>query len=265
MVAIEWAYIPYFTFIMSYLLNVLVTELPADDRYEKLKSHFSLKKFVSLTYFPIYYWFSSSFLSLPKPLKVRHLFVLVISIVLFITHFFGYTLLNPFLHFLIFSMITICFFTDLECHIIPNEISLGLTFVGILHAFYHSSMINSLKGMGIAIMVFSIFALIMLLFGQSHAFGAGDIKLCLGIGAIWGWQVTVIMLYFTFLIGGFVGLYFLVIKRKPKTTYYAFAPVIILGLIMALFWTNSIFDYYYPWVNNTFIIEINQPKQMPRL
>ena len=112
-----------------------------------------------------------------------------------------------------------------------------------------------MQGMLVTVLVFSIFSLIMLLFGQSHAFGAGDIKLCLGVGAVWGWQVTAIALYFTFLIGGVVGFYFLVIKKKEKNSYYAFAPVIILGLIVALIYTDNIFDYYYPWVNNSFQIQ----------
>ncbi len=252
---LKWGLVLYAIFILSYLLNVLITELPLDNRYQKLKMHFSIQRFFSLVYFPLIYWFMPLFAQFRWSLKLRHGMVFLISGALFLTHLFGYTLLNPFVHFIVFSILTICLFTDIECQIIPNEMSFGLIIVGITHSFFHGKILAGLQGMLVTVLVFSIFSLIMLLFGQSHAFGAGDIKLCLGVGAVWGWQVTVIALYFTFLIGGVVGFYFLVIKKKEKNSYYAFAPVIILGLIVALIYTDNIFDYYYPWVNNSFQIQ----------
>ena len=196
------------------------------------------------------YWFFPGFRQLSLWLKIRHTLVFIISLVLFFTHLFGYTLLSPVIHFIVFSILTICLFTDLEYQIIPNEMSFGLIFVGMCYSFVENALVNCFQGVLLAMTVFLLFTLIMLLFGQSHAFGAGDIKLCLGVGAVWGWQITAIALYFTFLIGGIVGFFFLVVKKKSKESYYAFAPVIILGLLVALIYTDNIFDYYYPWVNN---------------
>ena len=247
--------IVYLTFILSYLINVLVTELPLDDRYKKLRVHFTFRRFLSLFYFPVIYWFLPLFKDLSHWGRVRHILVFFVSALLFITHILGYTLLSPLIHFIVFSILTISLFTDIECQIIPNEMSFGLIFVGLIYSFFQSEMINCLQGMLLTIIVFSLFSIIMMLFGQSHAFGAGDIKLCLGVGAVWGWQVTAIALYFTFLIGGIVGFYFIFIKKKDKESYYAFAPVIILGLLVALIYTDNIFDYYYPWVNNSFEIQ----------
>lgn len=245
----------YLSFILSYLINILVTELPLDDRYKKLKIHFTVFRFFSLCYYPLLYWFFDSFKSMSYWKKCRHGVVLLISLFLFITHVMGYTLLSPVIHFIVFSMLTISLFTDLEHQIIPNEMSFGLILVGIGYSFYQSQMMNCFKGMALTMIVFSLFSVIMMLFGQSHAFGAGDIKLCLGVGAVWGWQITAIALYFTFLIGGIVGFYFIFIKKKDKESYYAFAPVIILGLLVALIYTDNIFDYYYPWVNHSFEIK----------
>ena len=245
----------YSIFILSYLINVLVTELPLDDRYKKLRVHFTFRRFISLFYYPLIYWFLVSYKQGSLWTKVRHVMVLFVSALLFITHLFGYTLLSPFIHFIVFSILTISLFTDIECQIIPNEMSFGLILVGIMYSFFQSEMINCFQGMLLTIIVFSVFSIIMMLFGQSHAFGAGDIKLCLGVGAVWGWQVTAIALYFTFLIGGIVGFYFIFIKKKDKKSYYAFAPVIILGLLVALIYTDNIFDHYYPWVNNSFEIQ----------
>ena len=107
------------------------------------------------------------------------------------------------------------------------------------------------------IVVFSLFSILLLLFGQKNAFGAGDIKLYLGIATVWGWKIASMCIYFSFVVGGIVGFYLMIIKKRNKNEYIPFAPAIIIGLIIALIYTDSIFDYYYPWVNNSFTIENN--------
>lgn len=255
MVLFIWILIVYLTFVFSYFLNTLVTELPCDDRYRRIKKHFTLKRFFSLFYYPLVYLFLKKQRQLSLKLRIRSYIIFLLSFISIITHFFGYTILSPFIHFTVFSILTISFFTDLEHQIIPNEMSFGLIFIGIIYAIYTNNLVDSLQGVMLTIGVFSIFTLIMMLFGQSHAFGAGDIKLCLGLAAVWGWKVTAITLYFTFLLGGVSGFYFLYIRKKDKYSYFAFAPIIILGLIVALIYTDNIFDHYYPWVNNSFQLQ----------
>ena len=240
---------------MAYLINVLITELPLDDRYQKLKVHFTFYRFFSLFFYPLVYWWRPSFSALNWSIRARHVVIYALSAALFITHLMGYTFLSPMIHFIVFSILIISLFTDIEHQIIPNEMSFGLIVLGLGHSFFQNQLLNAFQGMLLTMIVFALFSVIMMLFGQSHAFGAGDIKLCLGVGAVWGWQVTAIALYFTFLIGGIVGFYFIFIKRRDKSSYYAFAPVIILGLLFALVYTDSIFNYYYPWVNNSFKIQ----------
>ena len=89
---------------------------------------------------------------------------------------------------------------------------------------------------------------------QKNTFGAGDVKMFLAIATIWGWKVVSISIYFSFLCGGIVGAYLILFKKRKKTDYVPFAPAIIVGLILALIYTDNIFDYYYPWVNNSFKI-----------
>ena len=130
----------------------------------------------------------------------------------------------------------------------------SLILIGIIYGVVLNKAGSTLKGIGIAMSVFIILSVIMLLFGKRNAFGAGDIKLFMGIGAVWGWQITIVSLYFTFFFSGITGLYLIFIKKKKTSEYFAFAPVIIAGLMVALIYTDNIFDYYYPWINNSFEI-----------
>ena len=65
--------------------------------------------------------------------------VFLVSAGLCLTYTFGYTLLSPAVHFVVFSILTICLFTDLEHQIIPNETSFGLIIVGLLHSFFQQT------------------------------------------------------------------------------------------------------------------------------
>ena len=91
----------------------------------------------------------------------------------------------------------------------------SLIMIGIIYGVVLNKTGSTLKGMGIAMSVFIILSIIMLLFGKKNAFGAGDIKLFM-IGAVWGWQITIVSLYFTFFFSGITGLYLIFIKRKNK-------------------------------------------------
>ena len=108
----------------------------------------------------------------------------------------------------------------------------------------------------------------MAIFRQPPPFGAGDIKLFLGIGMMWGWKIVSVTIYFSFIVGGFIGLYVFLIKRGNKHTYFAFAPAIIIGLLVSLLYTQDIFDHYFPWMSDSFEIkpiEMNIKKPLPKL
>ena len=100
---------------------------------------------------------------------------------------------------------------------------------------------NGVQGFFLALGVFVVIGIVAQLFGQAQPFGAGDIKLSFGLGMLWGWKITSIMLYFSFVIGGVIGVYLMLFKRRNKSSYIAFAPAIILGLIFALIYTDDYF------------------------
>ena len=257
--------VSFHTFFSSYILNKLISILPLNNAYSVIQSHLSVFNGLKFFYKPIIIWFTQDFIRLSTYLKTRYIVILIISAIIFLTSSFEFLTLTPFMHCLFFSMLVASFFTDIEHQIIPNEMTFGLISLGLIHSVLTGFIYSSLKGIGLTILVFLVFSLIIYLIGHSHAFGAGDIKLCMGISAFTGWQIASIMLYFTFLIGGIAGLYFLFIKKKSKHAAYPFAPVILLGLIIAFMFTNKIYDHYYPWINNSFKVEkTDHTKLLPR-
>ncbi|MGC6367445.1 MAG: prepilin peptidase [Candidatus Marinamargulisbacteria bacterium] len=262
---IQIGLICYFIFIHVYFINTLITELPLDDRYVRLKKHFTLKRFLSIFYYPFQVWFKQSFRDRPFIQKCRHFTVLCLTVVMYILFFKKITTLNVFLHFVVFSVLIIILFTDMEHQIIPNELSFGLFFLGILYSFFNNTFLNGVKGFVLVLLVFLVIGIVAQLFGQAQPFGAGDIKLSFAIGMFWGWKVTSIMLYFSFVIGGVVGVYLMLIKRRNKNSYIAFAPAIILGLIFALIYTDDIFKYYFPNMSDAYKVQIQQVPNLKKL
>ena len=127
---------------------------------------------------------------------------------------------------------------------------------------------DGLKGILVVIVVFGAMALIMAMFRQPPPFGAGDIKLFLGIGMLWGWKIVSVTIYFSFIVGGLIGFYVYFIKRGTKHSQFAFAPAIIIGLLASLIYTQDIFNYYFPWMSDSFGIKpvkIKIKKPLPKL
>ena len=56
---------------------------------------------------------------------------------------------------------------------------------------------------------------------------------------------------------------FLVVKRRDRSSYFAFVTII-LGLIFALLYTETIFKNYFPWLSDSYQIKVNKKKGVPK-
>lgn len=74
--------------------------------------------------------------------------------------------------------------------------------------------------------------------------GAGDIGLGFILGAIAGWPNVLVSAFAAFVLGGLVGLILIALKKKELQGKLPFAPFLILGLSIALFWGEKILDWY---------------------
>lgn len=67
------------------------------------------------------------------------------------------------------------------------------------------------------------------------AFGGGDVKLTAACGAFLGWQQIVSAAVWAVFLAGIWAVYLLVIKKKERTTAYAFGPFLCLGMVLSIF------------------------------
>jgi leader peptidase (prepilin peptidase)/N-methyltransferase len=74
--------------------------------------------------------------------------------------------------------------------------------------------------------------------------GAGDIGLGAILGALTGWPNVLVAGFSAFILGGLVGVVLMATKKKEMQSQVPFAPFLILGFYIALFWGDRILYWY---------------------
>lgn len=153
-------------------------------------------------------------------------------------------------------VLLLCGLIDLEWKIIPNVVvfpGLGISLAlivaesllhpGLLPLAGSPSAWGSLAGLLCGSGLLLIIALASPLLFRKEGMGGGDVKLAAFIGIFLGWFVL-IALFFSFLLGGLVGLLLVVLKKKDSKDLISFGPFLALGSLIALFYGEELFRFY---------------------
>ncbi|MBN2307072.1 prepilin peptidase [Candidatus Peregrinibacteria bacterium] len=126
---------------------------------------------------------------------------------------------------------------------IPDLISLPALFIAILYAVLNHTftVTNLVVGMVIPVVFFGL-----LHFGSKGRWlGGGDIRVGALMGALLGYPMILTGLFFGYLFGSVYSLIGLASKKFGRQTQIPFAPFLLLGTYVALFWGQQILDWYF--------------------
>ena len=147
---------------------------------------------------------------------------------------------------LLYSALLVVAGTDLSHKIIPNVITFPGIAVGLISAstILPLGFVNSLIGLlvGGGILWFLAWAS-PYLFGK-EGMGGGDIKLLAMIGAFLGWKPALITIMVGSLLGSIVGITLIALRVIKREDYIPFGPFLVCGALVALFFGQSILDWY---------------------
>lgn len=109
----------------------------------------------------------------------------------------------------------------------------------LLDGFY-----GALAGAGVIILIILL---------SRGGMGWGDAWLMAGTGAALGWQLTLVALYFGFIVGGIVALGLLVMKLVNRKDPIPLGPFLALGAVLAMIWGPSLWGWFdiamkWPWL-----------------
>lgn len=143
------------------------------------------------------------------------------------------------------SSLLVLFFTDLDCRILPNEITVGGTVVGVLAAVFlppglKSSLLGVLLGGGVLWATGTIYERVRGVEGM----GMGDVKMLAMVGAVLGWPLMLLTLMGSSIAGGILGAALLATKDDAHSTALPFGSFLAPAALAASLVGQPVIDWY---------------------
>lgn len=139
------------------------------------------------------------------------------------------------------GMLTVVAFVDIDTMEIPNGFVLTILFIGMISIVTVPgiTLVERLIGM-----VCVSLPLLLITMAVPGAFGGGDIKLMGACGLLLGWKLSLVSLFLAIVTGGLYGIYLLGTKKKGRKEHFAFGPFLCVGMFAAVFWGQSLMEWY---------------------
>jgi leader peptidase (prepilin peptidase)/N-methyltransferase len=140
-----------------------------------------------------------------------------------------------------FVFVTISFY-DFLFKEIPDEIALPAFVISFLYIWLSGahSITNLSLGVGIPVAFFGT----LFLASRGKWLGGGDIRIGALMGALLGWPLILIGLFLGYFTGAIYSLIGLATKKFSRKSQIPFAPFLLLGTYIAIFWGQKILDWY---------------------
>ena len=154
------------------------------------------------------------------------------------------------------SCLIIIFVYDLRHYIIPDQVIYPAIVVSFLYwlqfsifnfsayggpaAGWHSLLFSNL----LAAVIAGGFFLLIILISKGKWMGAGDAKLAVFMGLVLGWPKIFLALFLAFLIGAFVSVILMILKKKTLKSEIPFGPFLAGATVIAMFFGGILINLY---------------------
>jgi leader peptidase (prepilin peptidase)/N-methyltransferase len=142
----------------------------------------------------------------------------------------------------ILANLTTIFLYDLRYREIPDRFTLFP--IGALFLFSLVFGWSQWQSMAVGAVVGGGFFLIQFLASRGRWIGDGDIRLGVLMGVVTGWPGILVALFVAYVFGSAVSLMLIGLQRKTIKDQTAFGTYLAVGTVIALFFGNSIIDWY---------------------
>jgi prepilin signal peptidase PulO-like enzyme (type II secretory pathway) len=104
--------------------------------------------------------------------------------------------------------------------------------------------VSTYSGILAAIVAFTFFFLMSVL-SHEKWMGMGDAYLAIFLGLVLGWPEVLLAMFLSFFIGSVYGIIAIALGKKKMKSQVPFAPFLVAGTFIALFWHAPIIDWYF--------------------
>lgn len=140
------------------------------------------------------------------------------------------------------SFFVAIFFYDLQTQKIPDAFLFPLLGATIIGSFIFGA--PGLWSIITAVIIAFVFFGGQILLSNGKWLGEGDLYLSLSIAIIFGWELFLVSITVSYFIGALVGAVLITTKQAKKQAKIAFAPFLVLGAFITLFFGNDLLNWY---------------------
>mgnify|MGYP002557737904 CR=1 FL=1 len=153
----------------------------------------------------------------------------------------------PFIYACIFSTLLCIALIDYENMFIPDRLQFILFFLGVILCFIHPSLTYKDHCFGFLLggCFFLFFYLLSYLVFKKEGLGFGDVKLMFCCGLILGFKNTIVSIVLSTLCALIYVFIKKILKKKSEKNEIPFAPFLVFGVIMAVFFGQFLMDWYF--------------------
>lgn len=182
------------------------------------------------------------------PISIRYPLVEVLTgaLCFLVAYQFGFSYFAIALLFFTFVLIAATFI-DLDTMLLPDSLTLPLTWFGITLALLQispvslqDSVIGAIAGY---LSLWSVYWLFKLVTGK-EGMGYGDFKLLAALGAWLGWQYLPMIILLSSFVGVIFGIIQLRLKQQGIDKAFPFGPYLAIAGWICMMWGNVILDWY---------------------
>lgn len=184
-----------------------------------------------------------------KPLSWQYPIVELLTAVLFTLAFYvlistgTISIVTILFYFFLISVAVVVAVIDIKYYLIPTTFVYGASLVALFYNYFNLSTPLFYEHI-LAAFAVALFFLIIVIVTRGKGMGQGDIVLVFLIGMVLGYQSTFAAMFIAFLFGALISIALIIIRRKRFGQTIPFAPFLIIGFLMSLFWGNELINWY---------------------
>jgi len=155
--------------------------------------------------------------------------------------------IKPCFMFYVASVMIVIFVYDLKHYEIPDKILIPAIFITAIYdilipcqLFFNACLANYF----FAALIGSGFFLFIFLISKGLWMGFGDVKFAILMGLLLGFPNILTALFLSFFFGAIIGIMLMVFKKKEIKSEIPFAPFLIIGTLLSVFWGSQIINWY---------------------
>jgi len=136
---------------------------------------------------------------------------------------------------------------DIVHTIIPDAITLPGIVVGICTSLWLTpvGIGNAVLGVLLGGGLFLLMAVLSVVILKRGGMGGGDIKLIAMIGAFLGWKAVLVTIFLGAVLGAFVGIVLILLRRQGRKEPVPFGPFLAIGALLTMVWGDTILTWYF--------------------